>query len=74
MYIRIGDFKEVLGKNRNRCLVISFPTSVDHLVYIHFGNYFYTFLVLSLEMCFSDRNVRQSYLGEKVILLFRRVN
>ena len=43
MHIRIGGFKEVLGKNRNRCLVISFPTSVDHLVYIHFGNTFIHF-------------------------------
>ena len=25
-------------------------------------------------MCFSDRNVKQSYSGEKVILLFMRVN
>ena len=38
-----SDLAAAAGKNRNRCLVISSPALVDHLVYIHFGNTFIHF-------------------------------
>lgn len=56
-------------------MFISFFPHFSRSSYVYsFWKHFYTFLVLSLEMCFSDRNVRQSYSGEKVILVFRCVN